>query len=72
VNGLDEEYAERLEVDVYDYGTAESQAKIKEYGFENHGLVMFDSEGTLQKKMDGHDWTEDQIRAALAEVMGGT
>ena len=72
MNGLDEEYGERLVVDVRDYGTDEAQAKIKEYGFENHGLVMFDSEGTLQKKMDGHEWTEDEVRAALAEVMSGT
>lgn len=71
MNGLEKEYADKLEVDVFDATTAESKTKIAEYGFENHGLVMFGSDGAIQKKMDGHEWTEAQIRDALSEVMGG-
>ena len=72
MNGLDKELGDALSCDVFDASTDESKAMIAEYGFENHGLVIFDSEGVAQKKMDGHDWTEDQIRAALDEVMGET
>ena len=58
-------------MDVFDAPTEESKIKIDEYGFGDHGLVMFDSDGTVQKNMDGHDWTEAQIRDALKDVMGG-
>ena len=54
---------------VVDATTAESKQKIAEYGFENHGLVIFDSERRVRKKMDGHKWTEPQIRTALSEVL---
>lgn len=70
MNGLDEEYGAALLVDVLDATTAESKQKIAEYGFENHGLVIFDAEGQVKKKMDGHEWTEAQIRAALSDVTG--
>lgn len=71
MNGLEKEYAGLLEVDVFDASTEESKTKIHEYGFEDHGLVMFDSDGAVQKNMDGHSWTEEQIRDALKDVMGG-
>ncbi len=72
MNGLDNEYGDELECRVLDATTAESKQKIAEYGFENHGLVIFDVDGQTRKKMDGHDWTEAQIRAALNEVMANT
>jgi hypothetical protein len=71
VNGLEKEYEGTLECDVFDATTAASKQAISEYGFENHGLVIFDAQGDVQKKMDGHDWTEVQIRTALSDVMGG-
>ncbi len=69
MNGLDKEYGDALQCDVVDATTAESKQKIAEYGFENHGLVIFDSDRRVRKKMDGHKWTESQIRAALSEVL---
>ena len=72
MNGLDNEYGDELQCRVLDATTAESKQKIAEYGFENHGLVIFDVDGHVKKKMDGHDWTEAQIRAALNEVTGKT
>ena len=70
MNGLDKEYGDALQCHVLDATTAKSKQEIAEYGFENHGLVIFDSDGRVKKKMDGHKWTEAQIRAALNEVMG--
>lgn len=72
VNGLEEEYAGKLECEILDATTAESVEQIKGYGFGNHGLVIFDGEGNVQKKMDGHLMQESQIRQALKEVMAGT
>ena len=71
MNGLEKEHEGTLECEVLDANTAASMRAIKGYGFENHGLVIFDAQGDVQKKMDGHDWTEVQIRAALKDVMGG-
>ncbi len=68
MNGLDKEHGDALQCQVLDATTAESKRKITEYGFKNHGLVIFDSDGRVRKKMDGHHWTEAQIRAALNEV----
>ena len=71
MNGLDEEYGKDLQCDVLDAYDDESKTKIAAYGFDSHGLVIFDTQGDVQKKMDGHEWTELQIRTALEEVMGG-
>ncbi len=71
VNGLETEYKGNLECEILDATTPESVEQIKGYGFGNHGLVIFDGEGNVQKKMDGHMMQEPQIRQALKEVMGG-
>ena len=71
VNGLEEQYTGKLECEILDATTDESKAQIKAYGFGNHGMVIFDGEGNVQKKMDGHLMQEPKIRQALQEVMGG-
>ncbi len=69
VNGLAEEYEGTLECKVLDATAEESVAKIKEYGFGNHGLVIFDAEDNVKWKKDGHMMREPEIRAALTEVL---
>ena len=49
----------------------ENKAQIREYGFGTHGLVIFDAEGNLKKKLDGHLMREPEINQALEEVLGG-
>jgi hypothetical protein len=71
VRGLEEEYQGALKCEVLDATTSENKAQIRAYGFDNHGLVIFDAQGNVQKKLDGHLMREPQIRAALQEVMGG-
>ena len=71
MNGLEEEYAGVLECEVLDATTAENKAKIQSYGFGTHGMVFFDENGSLAKKLDGHKMQEPLIRTALKEVMGG-
>lgn len=72
MNGLKNEYQGALQCDVLDATTAESKARIKEYGFDHHGLVILDGKDVVQVKMNGHAMTEAEIRAALKGVMGGT
>lgn len=72
VNGLEQEYDGALDCEVLDAMTAESQAKIQEYGFGNHGLVVFDGEGNLRVRIDGHLIEEAAIRAAVSSVLDGS
>ena len=71
VNGLEEEYQGTLECEILDATTSDSKAQIQAYGFGNHGLVIFDAQGNVEKKMDGHLMTEPEIRQAVQEVMEG-
>ena len=72
MNGLDEEYGDTLTCEIRDATSPESKEQIKQYGFITHGMVFFDAEGTVAKKLDGHLVKEPAIRAALKEVMGGS
>ena len=69
MNGLEEEYADVLQCEVLDGTTPENVAKIKSYGFKTHGMVFFDENNSLARKLDGHLIKEPLIRATLKEVM---
>ena len=44
--------------------------KIKrEFGFKSHGLVIYDVEGAVREKLDGHLLKEPEIRGALESVL---
>ena len=70
VNSLEKEFNGALQCEVLDAFTPENKEKIKGYGFDNHGLVVFDANGNVKKKMNGHLMRGPEIRAALSEVMG--
>jgi hypothetical protein len=69
VNGLEKKHHGALQCEVLDATTPENKAQIHEYGFGSHGLVIFDAQGNLKKKLDGHLMREPEINQALAEVM---
>ena len=69
VNGLEEEFDGALACDVVDATTEKSKTEIAGYGFDNHGLVVFDTDDTAKWKKNGHHISEAEIRTALAEVM---
>ena len=71
MNGLEKEYEGKLECEILDATTTEGIQKVKGYGFGDHGMVIFDGLGTVQKKLDGHLMKEPVIRQALEEVMAG-
>lgn len=72
MNGLEKEFKGALDCEVLDATTPDNKAQIKAYGFGSHGLVIFDAEGHIQKKMDGHLMRDPEIRAALSEVIRGS
>ncbi len=72
VNGLETEYQGVLDCEILDATTAENLKKIQDYGFGNHGLVVFDADRNVRKKFDGHLIEEAEIRQAVQEVLGNT
>ena len=73
VNGLGNEYKDRVQVSIEDATKPENAARIKnEFGFRNHGLVIYDNQGHLAQKLDGHLLSEPQIRGAIETVLSGS
>ena len=73
MNGLDHEFKDRVQVSIEDATTPQNAARIKnEFGFRNHGLVIYDKQGHMARKIDGHLITEPQVRSALDAVLTGS
>ncbi len=69
MRGLEKEYQGALKCEVLDATTSDNKTQIQSYGFGSHGMVIFDAQGEVQKKLDGHLMREPEIRQALQEVM---
>ncbi len=69
MNGLDKEYGNALKCEVRNAFAPESKKEISQLGFNTHGLVIYDAEGNLKVKLDGHLLSEEAIRKAVNEVM---
>lgn len=70
MHGLEEEYRGALKAEIRDATTPKHKAEIREHGFETHGMVIYDAEGQLKKKLDGHLMQEPEIRRAVRDVVG--
>ena len=71
VNGLDKEFGSALQCDVLDSTTEDSKQAIAGYGFDDHGLVVFEAGGDVSWKKNGHHISEEELRAALKVAMEG-
>ncbi len=72
VNGLGNEYKGRVIVAIENAQSPQNADRIhSEFGFRSHGLVIYDKNGTLARKIDGHNMDEATIRAALESVLSG-
>jgi len=70
VNGLEQEYGAEVTAEFLDATTPENKQKIQtEFGFKTHGLVIYDGDGELLQKLDGHLLKEPEIRGALQEIL---
>ena len=72
VNGLKKEQGDTLETQMFDALDPRYKAEIKGFGFENHGLVVFDSSGKVAHAENGHKMTETQIRSWVVAARKGT
>ena len=70
MNGLEKEYDGALEVEELLATTPESKKLIDQYGLTTHGMLIFDKDEALAKKLDGHFLDEPEIRDAVASVIG--
>ena len=71
MNGLENEYDGALHVEEIPTTNPKSKKLIEQYQLTTHGMLIFDEEGSLAKKLDGHFLEEQEIRTAVAEVVGG-
>jgi hypothetical protein len=73
VNGLGNEYKGRVNVAIENATSSENANRIhSEFGFRSHGLVIYDKNGKIAQKIDGHNIDEATIRAALQSVLSGS
>ena len=70
MNGLEKEYNGALKVEELPTTNPESQKLIEQYGLTTHGMLIFNKDAALAKKLDGHFLDEPEIRGAVAEVVG--
>ena len=71
VNGLNTEYAGRIECKVVKDNEGDSPARIQRYGLNVHGMVITDQDDKLLWSESGHKQTRDGIKAAIDKVLGG-
>lgn len=71
VHGLEEKFADRMAFEVVDYSTPENQAKIEEYGLDQHGMVITDQDGNLVWSESGHSQKETEVTAQIEAALGG-
>jgi hypothetical protein len=69
VNGLEEQHKGVLSCEVRDATDESGKADIAELGFGTHGMVIYDADGNILKKMDGHLMSEEEINLAVKEAL---
>ncbi len=70
MNGLEETNKGVLACEIRDATDEKGKADIAELGFKTHGMVFYDPDGNILKKIDGHKMTEEEIDVAVNEVLG--
>ncbi|RMH85112.1 MAG: hypothetical protein D6681_16365 [Calditrichaeota bacterium] len=69
MNGLEKEYKGALKCEVRNAFSPQSKKEIADLGFQTHGLAIYDPQGHLKVKLDGHRLSEETIRDAVQSVM---
>ncbi len=69
MNGLEEQHKGVLSCEIRNATDEAGKADIAELGFGTHGMVIYDPDGNILKKMDGHLMTEEDINLAVDEAL---
>ena len=70
VNGLEETNKGVLACEIRNAMDEKGKVEIAELGFKTHGMVFYDPDGNILKKIDGHKMTEEEIDSAVNEILG--
>jgi len=72
VRALEEQYKDRVEVELTMASSEEGLAAAErhEFGSAKHGLVCIDSKGEVAFVMPGHRFTQDDIDEKLRPLLG--
>ena len=69
MSGLEQEFEGQVIAANVDATTPESKETCKQLGFQNHGLVVRDSDAAVLWKQPDHEVVVDDARAALRELL---
>lgn len=68
---LETEYEGRITFTIIQTAGQEQASGVEAYDVGNHGLVVFDAEGTVVKTIPGHDFQREELDAVCADVLSG-
>ena len=71
VNGLAEQYDGRMEFEVVKTTDPGAEERIKQYGFDIHGMVITDAQDKILWKEEGHLMKGPAVQAQIDQLLGG-
>ena len=69
MSGLEQEFEGRVVAENLDATTADTKQVCKQLGFQNHGLVVRDSSGSVLWKQPDHQVVVDDARQAIRDLL---
>jgi hypothetical protein len=71
VHALAQDYAGKVDCKVVPHNEGDSQARIKRYGLDKHGMVITDQNDKVLWSESGHKQQRDQVTTAITKLLGG-
>jgi hypothetical protein len=69
VSGLEQEFLGKIKAENIDATTPENKKRIKELGFQTHGLVIRSATGEVLWKQADHQVKIEDVRKEIAELL---
>lgn len=71
MNGLAQQYEDRMDFEVVKTTDPGASEEIKRYGFEIHGMLITGADGSVLWKEEGHLMKEPAVRAQIEALLKG-
>ena len=71
VSGFEQEFPERVKSENVDATAGDAPTRIKELGFESHGIVITSADGRVLWKQKDHEVKIEDARAELRRLLAG-
>jgi hypothetical protein len=69
VSGLELDFPGKVRAENVDATTPENKKRIKELGFQTHGLVIRSTDGKVLWKQPDHEVKMDDVRAEIEKLL---